>query len=441
MSNKKDLWARVTRDLESSLSASEFHTWFANTTLKNLDREKAIIEVPNRFVAAWLRDNYLIKIQESFKSNLEITPEIHFTHEGEQATSYPRKYTPTKNSGVGTTHNLNPLLTFNRFITGKGNRLAYSSALSVARQSAANYNPLYIFSELSLGKTHLLNAIGNEILSNNRAASVRYLPANLFSSDLTSALRDGRLRNFRREYRNLDLLLLDDIQLLADSEISQLELISLFNRFYESNRQMVIAGSHPAAQIQNLIPKLTSRLEWGLLCEISIPEQKTKSRIVRQKAKDLNLDLPEDVVFFLANRSNNLKTLHELLSELQTRSSLYQGQIDMSTVNSLISKREAQKVIRINDIQKVIATQFNISVTQLLSAQKKRKFSYPRQLGMYLSRQLTDLSLKEIGGAFGKKDHSTVIYAIRRIEKSVKEGKTEVLDDMNELLKLIEGQL
>ncbi|MFH1241593.1 MAG: chromosomal replication initiator protein DnaA [Pseudomonadota bacterium] len=441
MSNKKDLWARITRDLESSLSASEFDTWFANTTLKNLDREKAIIEVPNRFVATWLRDNYLTKIQDSFKSNLHIIPEIHFTHEAEQATSHPREYRPIKNSGVGTTHNLNPLLTFNTFITGKSNRLAYSSALSVARQSAANYNPLYIFSELSLGKTHLLNAIGNEILSNNPAANVRYLPANLFSSDLMSAIRDGKLRNFRRDYRNFDLLLLDDIQLLAASEISQLELISLFNRFYESNRQMVIAGSHPAAQIQNLIPKLTSRLEWGLLSEISIPEQKTKTRILRQKAKDLNLDLPEDVVFFLANSSNNLKTLEEILSLLRTRSSLYQGQIDMSTVNSLISKSKAREIIPLNDIQKVITAKFNVSLTQLLSAQKKRKFSYPRQLGMYLSRHLTDLSLKEIGDSFGKKDHSTVIYAIRRIEKYVKDGKTEVVDDMNELLRLLEGQL
>jgi chromosomal replication initiator protein len=441
MSNKKDLWARITKDLKSSLSPSEFDTWIANTTLRNLDREKALIEVPNRFVATWLQDNYLTKIQDSFKANLHFIPEIHFTHTPECATRQTPQYKPIDSSGLGISHNLNPLLTFDTFITGKSNRLAYSSALSVVRQSAANYNPLYIFSELSLGKTHLLNAIGNEILSNNPAANVKYLPADLFSSDLMNAIRDGKLRRFRKEYRNLDLLLLDDIQLLAASEISQLELISLFNRFYQSNKQMVITGSQPATQIQNLIPKLTSRLEWGLLSEISIPEQKIKINILRQKAKDLNLDLPEDVVFFLANSSNNLKTLDEHLSQLQTRSSLYQGQIDMSTVKSIISKRKAQKIIPLNDIQKLIAAKFNISVTQLLSDQKKRRFSYPRQLGMYLSRHLSDLSLKEIGDSFGKKDHSTVIYAIRRIEKYVKDGKTEVLDDMDELLKLMDAQL
>lgn len=433
---KKDIWSSIVKNLKSTLSRSHFDTWISNTTLKNLDQDQALIQVPNRFVATWLHDNYLSQIQDSFKSNLGFLPEIRFTYTTRQAGGDTQHHSLGTNSDIGTVHQLNPLLTFDTFIQANSNRFAYSSALNVAKKSVTNYNPLYIFSELSLGKTHLLNAIGNRVISTDPMTNVRYVPADRFSLDFLTATRDGKLRTFREEYRNLDLLLFDDIHLLAGSEISQRELIYCINRFYESNKQMVLTGSHPPIQIQNLIPKLTSCLEWGLLSEIRVHGQKTKTKIIRQNAKDQDLHLPEDVVFFLANSTNDLKTLKQLLSDLQTHPSLYQRQIDISTVKALIGKNNSHD-IGVNDIKKAIVGHFNISVSQLLSDQKKHKFSYPRQLGMYLSRRLTVLSLKEIGDAFGKKDHSTVLYAVRRMETYVNDGKSSVLDDINKLLNLL----
>jgi len=436
MPRKKDVWSRIVKNLKSSLSKSEFDIWISNTALKNLDNDQALIQVPNRFVATWLHDNYLPQIQNSFKNNLDFLPEIRFTYSDAEAETDKQRHAGGTHSDTGTASQLNPLLTFGTFIQADSNHFAYASALNMARKPTIHYNPLYIFCEFSLGKTHLLNAIRNRILNTNPMANTRYIPADRFSSDFLTAKRDGKLQKFRQEYRNLDLLLLDDIHLLTGSEGSQQELISCFNEFYESEKQMVFAGSAPPIQIKNLIPKLTSRLEWGLLAEIKIPEQETIMKIIRQKAKGKGFHLPEDVAFFLANRTNDLKTLEQQLSGLQVHASLYQRKINMSTAKTITTKVNTRET-RIKDIQRAIVAHFNISFSQLLSDQKKRQFSYPRQLGMYLSRRLTDSSLKEIGNAFGKKDHSTVLYAVRRMEKHVKDEKKPVLDDMNQILKRI----
>ncbi len=435
MTRKKDVWFRIVKCLKSDLSRPEFDTWISNTSLENLDRHQALIQVPNRFVATWLHDNYLSQIEDAFKTHLDFLPKIRFTF----ATTGTEKETLHQgsgtNAGTDSGYQLNPLLTFDTFITANSNRFAYSSALNVVKKPATDYNPLYIFSDLSLGKTHLLNAIGNRLISTCPRANVRYVSADRFSSDFLTAERDGYINELREGYRTLDLLLLDDIHLLASSERPQRELVSCIDGFYESSKQMVLAGPHPPARIKNLIPKLTSRLEWGLLSEIRPPEQKTKTRIIRQRAKDQDPHLPEDVVFFLANSTNNLKTLEQRLFDLQTHATLYKRKISMSTAKTIIRKDTVQKA-SIIDIQKAIVAHFDISLPQLLSNQRKRRFSYPRQLGMYLSRRLTDLSLKEVGEKFGKKDHSTVLHAVRRIEKDLKDGRSPVLSDMNDLLKL-----
>lgn len=436
MPRKKDVWSSIVKNLKSSLSKSEFDIWISNTALKNLDKDQALIQVPNRFVATWLHDNYLPQIQDSFKNNLDFLPEIRFTYTDAQAETDTQHRGHGTHSRMGTASWLNPLLTFSTFIQANSNHFAYASALHVARKPAIDYNPLYIFCEFSLGKTHLLNAIGNRIINTNPMTNVRYVPADRFSSDFLTAKRDGKFPKFRKEYRNLDLLLVDDIHLLAGSEGPQRELIFCFNEFYESKKQMVFSGPSPPIQIKNLVPKLTSRFEWGLLAEIKIPGQETITKIIRQKAKGKGFRLPEDVAFFLANRTNDLKTLEQQLSDLQAHASLYQRKINMSTAKTITSKVNTHET-PVKDIQRAIVAHFNISLSQLLSDQKKRRFSYPRHLGMYLSRRLTGLSLKEIGDAFGKKDHSTVLYAVRRMEKHVKEEKSPVLDDMNQILKRI----
>ena len=356
MQKKKEIWDRITTSLQSQIPESDFKTWFSHTTLNKIGPDLAEIEVPNRFIASWLYDNYVGQIQNSFKSNLNFSPQIRFSY----GRSLNRRflndniYQLPQNSITNLHDQLNPLLTFTSFITAKSNRFAYSSALEIANKPAHNYNPLYIFSKLSFGKTHLLNAIANHIINNNPLIKVRYDSAGRFSSNFLLASRNQNLTDFRQYYINLDFFILDDIHLLAGRKKSQTELISLFNLFYESQKQIVVAGNSPPRQIHSLIPQLRSRMEGGLITEIKAPDQKTKLKIIRKSAKEKKLQLPEDVAFFLANSTNDLKTVLKHMINLKIYTSHYQRKIDMSTVKSIINKRKSYKT-SLSDIQKLIA--------------------------------------------------------------------------------------
>lgn len=433
MLDKKNAWQKITSCLEADVSKSEFKTWFSNAILTHLEPNLAVIEVPNKFVASWLNENYIGQIQNSFKNTLNIVPEISFTFGVMSASNrapdykYEASQEPTYNTGKS----LNTVLTFNNFITASCNRFAYTCALEVAKKPAHQYNPLYIFSNLSLGKTHLLNAIGNHVNQNNRSFNVRYMTANQFISNFTLCLKKEKLPEFREEYRNVDLLLFDDIHMLAGRDKCQLEFISLFNSIYEAKKQIVFAANKPPTKIKNILPQLTSRLEWGLLSEIDVPDQNTKMKIIKNISKKSNFYIPDDVLFFLANVANDLKTITQYLVSLEMHASFYSREIDMSTVKSIIKNRQYNKV-GVDDIQKLTTGYFNISLSDLLSNKKTRKFSYPRQIAIYLTRKLTGLSFKEIGKAFGNKDHSTVIYAVKRIERE-KEVKKSVSDDIDKI--------
>jgi chromosomal replication initiator protein len=433
MIDKINAWQQITTSLEADISRSEFKTWFSNTALRRLEPNLAVIEVPNKFVASWLRENYIGQIQNSFKNNLNIVPEISFTFGMMSSTSGTPDYNhevgqkPVYNPG----HALDNLLTFNNFIAAGSNRFAYTCALEVAKNPAHQYNPLYIFSNLSAGKTHLLNAIGNHVQENNRSFNVKYITANRFISNFSFSLNKGKLPEFRDECKKVDLLLIDDIHLLADREKCQLEFIYLFNSFYEAEKQIVVSANKPPTQIKNMLPQLTSRLEWGLLSEIDVPTQDTKINIIKNISKKLKLYIPDDVIFFLANATNNLKTITQYLVSLETHASFYSREIDMSTVKSIIKNRPFNKV-SVDDIQKLTTGYFNISLADLLSNKKTRKFSYPRQMAMYLTRKLTNLSFQEIGKSFGNKDHSTVIYAVKRIERE-KDFNKSVSEDIDKI--------
>ena len=435
MSKENDTWKNITTSLQPHISRSEFKTWFSQTALKKLDQKLAIIEVPNKFVANWLRDNYVNEIQEFLKNNLNLLPEIRFTYIKTKTSQMSQRYESIKASALSSAH-LNLSYTFTNFVTANSNKYAYNLALQAANKPAENYNPLYLFSKLGLGKTHLLNAIGLHFLSNNQSTNIRYLPIDRFCSGFSLAKKNRKLSEFRKNYLNFDLLLLDDIHLLSGRKKSQEELISLFNFFYESSKQIVVAGIKPPNQISNLLPQLRSRLEWGVLSEIQIPSQKTKMKILEKKAKEENLNIQDDVGFFLASTSNDIKVLNQHLISLQTYSSIYQREIDISTAKSIIKNRSLSK-INIYDIQKITADHFNISISDLKSNKKGREFSYPRHLAMYLCRNLTYLPFKKIGEDFGNKNHTTVIHAVKRIEKDKDIKKGNVLGDINKLNKLL----
>jgi chromosomal replication initiator protein len=433
MSKKKDIWNQICKNLRSKLTKSQFETWFCQTALKKFEPDLAIIEVPNKFVAQWVTDKYLIEIKKSFRKATKCSPSIHFTYT-------PQGGPGRKSNGKLTTdfflaHRLNPLMTFDRFVCGDSNQFASSTAKRAADTDDGQYNPLYIYASSGLGKTHLLNAVGNHRLRRDPEARIRYLSADTFTSDFTYAIKNDRLQEFRDEYCSLDLLLFDDAQLLAYREKTQEEFLSIFNSLYSAKKQVVVTADRPPNLLKNINPLLKSRLGWGILAEVSVPDQETKIRIVNKRAQEDNIPIPGDVVFFLANSNNDMKSLVQNIIRLESYASLNNTGISISMVKSLV-RGKGRSEISIEDIKSTTAAYFNISVRDITSKKKKRMYSYPRQLGMYLARKHTHLSLKQIGDAFGHKDHSTAVYAIRRIEK-YKDKEKSILDDLGKIENLL----
>ena len=432
MSHKKDIWVEVSRSLESKMSKGEFKTWFSRTSLRRFDPEVVVLGVPNKFVANWLNDNYLIDIKKSFKKIAKISPSIHFSYDHGATEREPREVEKTE---IYLKRRLNPSMTFDNFITGDCNRFAWSTAQEVAERRTEEYNLLYMYCVSGLGKTHLLHAIGNHGLKKNPRCRLRYLSSDAFSSDFIYSIKSDRLDDFRLELSNLDLLLFDDIHHLANREKTQEEFLSIFNTLYSQKKQIVIAGDGAPNKLRNINPDLKSRLGWGLLADIHDPDQNLKISIIQKKAAEDNLSLPEDVVFFLSNSSNNIKNLLKNMIRVETFASLNDGPVSISMVTALMRDKKRSE-INLEDIMTTTAGCFNISMSDLLSNKKNRIYSYPRHLAMYLARKYTDLSFKEIGYSFSHKDHSTVIHALRKIEKE-KDKKKEVQKDLSKIESLL----
>jgi len=432
MSNRKDIWAAVSKSLESKMSRGEFKTWFSRNSLKRFDPEVVVLGVPNKFVATWLNDNYLIDIKKSFKKITNISPSIHFSFNHGAMEKEPREVEKSESS---LKRRLNPSMTFESFIIGECNRFAWSTAQEVAEKRTEEYNLLYLYCMNGLGKTHLLHAIGNHRLRNNPRCRLRYLSSDVFSSDFTYSIKSDRLDGFRSELSELDLLLFDDIHHLGSREKTQEEFLSIFNTLYTQKKQLVITGDTAPNKLKNINQELKSRLGWGLLADIKDPDHILKSSIIHKKAVENNVSLAEDVVFFLSNSSNDIKNLLKNMIRVQTFASFSEEPVTISTVRSLMRDRNRSEV-NLEDIMTTTAGYFNISMTDLLSHKKKRIYSYPRQLAMYLARKHTDLSFKEIGHSFNHKDHSTVIYALRKIEKQ-KDDNKNVQKDLSKIESLL----
>lgn len=432
MSHRKDIWVDVSKSLESKMSKGEFKTWFSRTSLKRFDPEVVVLGVPNKFVATWLNDNYLIDIKKSFKKIARISPSIHFSYDHEAMEKEPRE---VEKSESYLKRRLNPSMTFETFMTGECNRFAWSTAREVAEKRTEEYNLLYLYCVNGLGKTHLLHAIGNHRLKKNPRCRLRYLSSDAFSSDFTYSIKNDRLDDFRSDLSNLDLLLFDDIHHLANREKTQEEFLSVFNALYSQKQQLVITGDSAPNKLRNINPELKSRLGWGLLADIDDPDQALKISIIQKEAAEDNLSLAEDVVFFLSNSSGDIKNLLKNMIRVQTFASLSDEPVTISTVRTLIRDRNRSE-ITLEDIMTTTAGYFNISMSDLLSNKKNRIYSYPRQLAMYLARKFTNLSFKEIGNSFNHKDHSTVIHALRKVEKE-KDEKKGVEKDLSKIESLL----
>ncbi|EFK09520.1 putative chromosomal replication initiator protein DnaA, partial [delta proteobacterium NaphS2] len=307
---------------------------------------------------------------------------------------------------------------------------ACSSALEVANNPVSKYNPLYIYSKWSSGKTHLLQAIGNEAMKGASHKKAIYLSAENIISRFDKIIAE-KSTSFWGKEKPPRFLLLDDFDTVASNKSSQKELLSLCTQFLESKRQLVVAASVPPNQIRNLLPQLRSRLEWGLITEIKTPDQKTKMKLVHQKTKQKGIQFQADATFFLASTTNDLKNLVHQIDKIKIHASLYGNNMDISIVQSILGNERSAR-INPEHIQDITAKYFGISPSDLLSRNRQRKISYPRQIAIFLTRKYTDLSLEEIGKAFGNKHHSSIIYSINSIEKDLK-SKIEVIEDINKI--------
>jgi len=430
------LWQETLDQLESHLTPQHFNTWIKPIRLVSIDKDLIQLEVPNRFIYSWIRDNYADLIQEtistigavSYRLQIDIAPLQSRKGEPEVTQPTPQPVAePTRAPAVGKNpgvYNLNKKYTFDEFVSGSSNQFAYAAARAVAANPATTYNPLFIYGGVGLGKTHLINAIGNAILQENPEMRICYYTSEKFMNELINSLRYAKMDEFRKKFRSMDVLLIDDVQFIAGKERTQEEFFHTFNSLYESHKQIVVTSDKFPKEIPGLEERLRSRFEWGLIADIQAPDIETKQAILKIKAEQNGIDLPENVTFFLANSiSSNVRELEGYLIRIGAYASLTATPITLGMATEVLKNIlvEKRREISIEEIQKTVAAHYGIKVSDLKSSKRLKALVLPRQVAMYLSRQLTPCSYPEIGDKFGGKDHSTIIHAIKKIEAKMAE--------------------
>ncbi|MEW6667828.1 MAG: chromosomal replication initiator protein DnaA [Thermodesulfobacteriota bacterium] len=429
MPQNRTIWQQVARDLRTRVNALDFDTWFSRVSLTELDGASVILTVPNKYVASWLEDRYLHELEDSFSRVLKhpATVTFHYHEGGSLDESSSNVQIPD--------HNLDASKTFESFYAGPWNRFAFSSAVELAERREPGYNPLYLYSGSGLGKTHLLHGIGNRMMERRPGIAVRYITSAIFTSQFIRSLRNDQLQSFHEGYGGLDVILFDSLHLLSSRPKTQQAFLSVFDRTVSENRRMVISADTAPHQLPNMRPDLKSRVGSGLIAEIQSPDPSSLLSLTRKKAREDRVHLPEDVIFFLSQNSSDIKALFKNIAKVETYMSITGGNISLSMAKSLV-KGSGRDGVSVEDIKSVTASYFNISQRDLVSGKKKRSQSYPRQIAMYLARKHTPLSFKEIGEAFGRRDHSTVLYAVRQVEKSKTPGGS-IMEDLSRIENLL----
>ncbi|MBE0598367.1 MAG: chromosomal replication initiator protein DnaA [Desulfuromonadales bacterium] len=431
------LWQETLAHLEQVLTPQNFSTWIKALRFVGVEKDLLIIEVPNRFVHDWIRDNYLQIIQETvsrvgavayrIQMNVALrnTERTQTVAESPRTTvtpvSEPRETAPRDWNSLG---NLNSKYTFDEFVSGSSNQFAYAAAMAVANNPATTYNPLFIYGGVGLGKTHLVTAIGNAISLRNPATRVCYYTSEKFMNELINSLRYAKMDDFRNKFRSMDVLLIDDVQFIAGKERTQEEFFHTFNALYESHKQIVVTSDKFPKEIPGLEERLRSRFEWGLIADIQPPDVETKQAILKMKAEQNGIYLPEEVTLFLATSvTSNIRELEGYLVRIGAYASLTSTPVSLAMAKEVLKDILVEKAreITVEDIQKIVGSHYNIKVSEIKSGRRLKALVLPRQIAMYLARQMTSSSYPELGERFGGKDHSTIIHAIKKIEKRLEE--------------------
>ncbi len=429
----RDITEKFLDRVKNRVSEQNFYTWFIPVKIDKIDFTSSEItfNVPNSFFIDWLEKNFqdvindalteLFEQQFSIKYNIlkkNIAPKKSKLQEPFDNNN-GNKQTKLKSFPKG----VNPKYTFERFVVGQFNQFAHAASIAVAKNPAKSYNPLFIYSGVGLGKTHLLNSIGNYIINNYSGFKVAYLTSEDFTNDLVTSIREEKMFQFRNRYRSIDVLLIDDIQFIAGKQSTQEELFHTFNALYDANKQIVFTSDRSPKEIPTLENRLKTRFEWGLIADIQTPDPETLVAIINKKALEINLNIDRDIQFFLANNlPANIRTIEGALIRLSAIASLEKTDINEKFIKRVLNDilRIKEKDITIEYIQKVVSEFFGVKVSELKSKKKSKQIVIARQVAMFLSRTMTKLSYPHIGEKFGKKDHSTVIHAENQIKKKIK---------------------
>nr|WP_263323982.1 chromosomal replication initiator protein DnaA [Neobacillus sp. Marseille-Q6967] len=448
MENIADLWNTALANIEKKISKPSFDTWLKSTKAHSLQGNLLIITAPNEFARDWLEERYsqlisgiLYEITGEELSVKFIIPQNQ--KEEAEELPVPAKKAKREDDQHDFPQNiLNPKYTFDTFVIGSGNRFAHAASLAVAEAPAKAYNPLFIYGGVGLGKTHLMHAIGHYVIDHNPNAKVVYLSSEKFTNEFINSIRDNKAVEFRNKYRNVDVLLIDDIQFLAGKESTQEEFFHTFNTLHEESKQIVISSDRPPREIPTLEDRLRSRFEWGLITDITPPDLETRIAILRKKAKAEGLDIPNEVMLYIANQiDTNIRELEGALIRVVAYSSLINKDINADLASEALKDiipSSKPKVITIHDIQRIVGEHFNVKLEDFKAKKRTKTVAFPRQIAMYLSRELTDYSLPKIGEEFGGRDHTTVIHAHEKISKLLQTDTQlqKQMKEINELLKI-----
>lgn len=440
----ENIWLEAQTNLKQVLTEQTYSTWIDPLKFLGATVDTIVLEVPSSFFQKWVTDKYLAMIKEAISAvngksyqiefhvaeeKPEAAPEEKPEKEGKPAKEKEKDKDKEKEKDrekekekKELVPNLNPKYTFESFVSGPSNQFAYAASQAVANKPATNYNPLFIYGGVGLGKTHLVNAIGNHILAKNPKAKICYYSSEKFMNEMINSLRYKKMDEFRNKFRKMDLLLIDDIQFMAGKEATQEEFFHTFNALYESHKQIVVTSDKFPKDIPGLEERLRSRFEWGLIADIQPPGVETKVAILKKKSDMHAVNLPDDVALFLAEGANsNIRELEGMLIRLEAFASLTGQEITLSMAREVMKDIIVEKTrdITVEMIQKTVAEHFRIKVSELKSDKRIKTLVVPRQIAIYICRELTKASYPEIGEKFGGKDHSTIIHSVKKIEKQM----------------------
>ncbi len=439
----KEAWSKTLDLIKKVVEEKEFHMWIKPIKFLSFQDGNFTLQAPNRFFVEWIKNNYLQTIRNSLSLILNEEPVIDLTYQNKRKKTKTLPSSKILQEELQFGNFLNPTYTFENFVVGPGNRFAHAASLAVSDSPGKAYNPLFIYGGVGLGKTHLMQAICHRIKDSKKKLKIHYTSSEKFTNQLISAIQNRNTEKFRKKYRNVDSLLIDDIQFIAGKESTEEEFFHTFNELYDSHRQIIISSDRPPSNIPTVEKRLISRFQWGLVVEILPPDFETRVAILKKKAMSRNFSIPDEILFYIAEGiTSNIRELEGALIKVMAYSLVEKRKIDknlaMEILKDIIKKKE-KKIVSIDTIKNEVIKFFNLKPSDLISKKRVKSIVIPRQIAMYITRELTDFSLPEIGLNFGGRDHTTVLHAYEKIKKKINENKEfrQLLENLKE--KILSG--